>query len=306
MYPVHFMGQSVFTKPGLLHILMDGHSAVLSNEIKLERRLQTVEEKPIPNARLKNVREKRGWTRDYVAERIGSDPKSVGRWERGTTFPSPYYRQALCELFGMNAEELGFIKDDAHDNPEIYREKEKLQSEESNIAVEQGRPTTQSSSTYLILGYRGLLGLIVVSGIVIVLSALLFSLFAWRLFVPSLTQTSDRAVVAHIKPGGLWVNPANGQIDHSIIHFAAKAYPTNPGDPAINHVNFTVGWNGGGAWKVACIAYPPVTEDMFACDATPSRLGVPYGRIKVSFDVYDEKGNVNFAPNGVHAVVYSP
>jgi hypothetical protein len=29
---------------------MDGHSAVLSNEIKLERRLQTVEEKPIPIA----------------------------------------------------------------------------------------------------------------------------------------------------------------------------------------------------------------------------------------------------------------
>ena len=31
MYPVHFMGQSVFTKLELLHILMDGHSAVLSN-----------------------------------------------------------------------------------------------------------------------------------------------------------------------------------------------------------------------------------------------------------------------------------
>src|SRR2546426_968496 len=67
MYAVHFMGQSVCIKLELLHILMDGHSAVLSNEIKLERRLQTVEEKPIPNARLKNVREKRGWTRDYVA-----------------------------------------------------------------------------------------------------------------------------------------------------------------------------------------------------------------------------------------------
>jgi hypothetical protein len=35
MYSVHFMGQSVFTKLELLHILMDGHSAVLSNERKL-------------------------------------------------------------------------------------------------------------------------------------------------------------------------------------------------------------------------------------------------------------------------------
>src|SRR5205823_2450943 len=31
MYPAHFMVQSVFTKLELLHILMDGHSAVLSN-----------------------------------------------------------------------------------------------------------------------------------------------------------------------------------------------------------------------------------------------------------------------------------
>src|SRR5438270_13186111 len=44
LYPVHFMGQSVLTKLGLLHILMDGHSAILSNEIKLERRRQAVEE----------------------------------------------------------------------------------------------------------------------------------------------------------------------------------------------------------------------------------------------------------------------
>jgi hypothetical protein len=36
VYAVHFMGQSVFIKLELLHILMDGHSAVLSNEIKLD------------------------------------------------------------------------------------------------------------------------------------------------------------------------------------------------------------------------------------------------------------------------------
>lgn len=61
-------------------------------------------EKPMPNVRLRSEREKRGWSRDYVAENIGSDLRSVGRWERGTTSPTPYYRQALCELFGMNRE----------------------------------------------------------------------------------------------------------------------------------------------------------------------------------------------------------
>ncbi len=261
-------------------------------------------EKPMPNVRLRSEREKRGWSRDYVAENIGSDLRSVGRWERGTTSPTPYYRQALCELFGMNAEELGFIKNEAQASPNTNREREQ-QSEETNTATERDQPTTRSSKG-LNLGYRGLLGLIAVSGLVIVLGALLFSLFAWRLLVPSLTQISNTTAVRHIKPGGLWVNPANGQVVRGVIHFAAKAYPTNPGDPAINHVNFTVGWNGGGAWKVACIAYPPVIKDMFACDATPSLLGAPYGQIKVSFDVYDGNGNVNFAPNGVHTIMYSP
>ena len=58
MYPVHFMGQSVFTKLELLHILMDGHSAILSNARKLERRISIVTEKPIPNVRLRSEREK--------------------------------------------------------------------------------------------------------------------------------------------------------------------------------------------------------------------------------------------------------
>jgi hypothetical protein len=102
----------------------------------------------------------------------------------------------------------------------------------------------------------------------------------------------------------LWVNPADGQIVHGIVHFKAQTYPTNPGDPAINHVNFTAGWQG--RWRVACIAYPPSDKDIFACDADLSQFGVPAGRIKVSFDVYDQMGNVNFAPNGVHTIVYGP
>src|SRR5437588_10956442 len=54
-------------------------------------------EKALPNNRLRHEREQRGWTREYVAEQIGCpEPKTVGRWERGTTFPSPHYRQKLC------------------------------------------------------------------------------------------------------------------------------------------------------------------------------------------------------------------
>ena len=58
---------------------------------------------------LKRERQLRGWSQEDVATRIGSDPKTVGRWERGLTFPSPYFQQRLVDLFGKDAEALGFI-----------------------------------------------------------------------------------------------------------------------------------------------------------------------------------------------------
>ena len=42
-----------------------------------------------PNQLLRREREWRGWSRQYVAEQIGSDFNMIGRWERGNIFPSP-------------------------------------------------------------------------------------------------------------------------------------------------------------------------------------------------------------------------
>lgn len=67
-----------------------------------------------PNQLLRREREWRGWSRQYVAEQIGSDFNMIGRWERGNIFPSPYYRQKLCELFGKTAQDLGLMQDDTH------------------------------------------------------------------------------------------------------------------------------------------------------------------------------------------------
>jgi WD40 repeat protein/transcriptional regulator with XRE-family HTH domain len=67
-------------------------------------------EKQIPwNDILKRERQHRGWSQKNVADKIGSDTKTVRRWEGGKTFPQPYYRQQLIELFGKSAEELGLI-----------------------------------------------------------------------------------------------------------------------------------------------------------------------------------------------------
>jgi transcriptional regulator with XRE-family HTH domain len=64
------------------------------------------------NHLLKLERERRGWSLSYVATLINCpDPHSIGRWERNKCFPSPRYRQALCELYNKDAKELGFLKD---------------------------------------------------------------------------------------------------------------------------------------------------------------------------------------------------
>ena len=56
---------------------------------------------------LKAERIKHGWTQAKVAEAVGVDAKTVGRWERGKALPYPYYREQLCLLFGKTAQQLG-------------------------------------------------------------------------------------------------------------------------------------------------------------------------------------------------------
>jgi transcriptional regulator with XRE-family HTH domain len=64
----------------------------------------------LPNEQLRNERQRRGWSRQYVAEQIGvADPKTIGRWERGAAFPSSYFLQRLCTLYGMFAQDLGLF-----------------------------------------------------------------------------------------------------------------------------------------------------------------------------------------------------
>ena len=65
-----------------------------------------------PNYRLRRARQQRGWSLKHVADLLDTDAKAVGRWERGTIFPSPHYRQKLCELFDLTAVELGFMPEE--------------------------------------------------------------------------------------------------------------------------------------------------------------------------------------------------
>ena len=69
-------------------------------------------EEKVPNLKLRNARRRNNWKQQDVADRIGTTPLSVGRWERGEAFPSAYYRKQLCDLFRMSPEELGFTEEE--------------------------------------------------------------------------------------------------------------------------------------------------------------------------------------------------
>ena len=68
--------------------------------------------------RLRQERERRGWTQSEVAERIGSTRVNISRWENGIIVPGPYYRQKLSDLFGKSIQELGFIPENSEERNE--------------------------------------------------------------------------------------------------------------------------------------------------------------------------------------------
>src|SRR5438270_1498292 len=71
-------------------------------EAPMEHRL------PFPQ-QLKRERELRNLSQEELASRVGTDSKTVSRWESGERLPRPDSREALCQLFGKNAEELGLL-----------------------------------------------------------------------------------------------------------------------------------------------------------------------------------------------------
>jgi len=74
----------------------------------------------IPNRLLRAARKERGWSQQQVADRIGAPfSLNVSRWESGTAFPSAYYIERLCQLFGKSVRELGLsqLEDESQGEP---------------------------------------------------------------------------------------------------------------------------------------------------------------------------------------------
>lgn len=62
------------------------------------------------NSALRRERELRGWSQAHLARKLGTDARTISRWERGVISPSPHFRTQLCDLFQSEASTLGFLE----------------------------------------------------------------------------------------------------------------------------------------------------------------------------------------------------
>jgi tetratricopeptide (TPR) repeat protein len=70
------------------------------------------------NEKLIQARLECKWSQADVAGKIGTTSVSVSRWERGITFPSPYFKEKLCQLYGKAERELGLAKENTANRKE--------------------------------------------------------------------------------------------------------------------------------------------------------------------------------------------
>lgn len=62
-----------------------------------------------PNIYLREERFRHRWSQQELADRLGTTPNTISRWELGITSPSPYFSTKLSTLFGKTVQELGVL-----------------------------------------------------------------------------------------------------------------------------------------------------------------------------------------------------
>lgn len=65
-----------------------------------------------PDTPLKVARLQKQWTPEFVSHQVGVSLRTYHRWEAGAQIPRSTSLQALCQMFHMSPEELGFRKTD--------------------------------------------------------------------------------------------------------------------------------------------------------------------------------------------------
>lgn len=87
------------------------------------------------NRKLQRQRELRGWSQEKLSQEVGTTAKIIGRWERGESKPTPYYRQKLIQIFSKDAEELGLIVKEVSDGMSEQDEDENTPDNQRDISI---------------------------------------------------------------------------------------------------------------------------------------------------------------------------
>ncbi len=74
--------------------------------------------------RLKNEREKRGWTQADLADKLHVSRQSVSKWETGKNYPSIEVIIALSDLFGITIDEM--LRSDNDLKEKVIKDSKKL------------------------------------------------------------------------------------------------------------------------------------------------------------------------------------
>lgn len=56
---------------------------------------------------LETLRIKAGWSKTFVANRLGVSRQTIANWESGENVPTGKNIVKLCDLYGVTAKELG-------------------------------------------------------------------------------------------------------------------------------------------------------------------------------------------------------
>jgi transcriptional regulator with XRE-family HTH domain len=84
------------------------------------------------NQQLRNERLRRGWSQEKLAELIDVDVMTINRWEMGKLQPQPLYQRRLCELYGMNAVDLGLTENNSDQSQEDIKSRESNENAQSH------------------------------------------------------------------------------------------------------------------------------------------------------------------------------
>jgi Peptidase family M23 len=103
---------------------------------------------------------------------------------------------------------------------------------------------------------------------------------------------------------GSWVAPKDGKtLSSSTLTLSAKATKTLD-NVSVTRVTFTVAWASHDPVK-ACSAKRADDKGAWACNVDLWSLGAPLDKLTVSFDVFDDAGDVARAPDGQRKVVFA-